>query len=109
VNTHISACIGSIVQLALYYYHYQKFSLTMVMNGTLAGLAGITPASGYIGPFGSFLVGFVSGVLSYFASIVIKSKGIDDVLDVKLWGILGHEFAGHSGDDRRTFAPFFQK
>jgi Amt family ammonium transporter len=56
----------------------------MVMNGTLAGLAGITPASGYIGPFGSFIVGFISGILSYFASIVIKSKGIDDVLDVRL-------------------------
>ena len=57
----------------------------MVMNGTLAGLAGITPASGYIGPLGSFFVGLLSGILSYFASIVIKSKGIDDVLDVIYW------------------------
>ncbi len=50
VNTHISACVGSVVWLFLFYNQVGKFSLTMTMNGTIAGLAGITPASGYVGP-----------------------------------------------------------
>jgi Amt family ammonium transporter len=43
----------------------------------------VTPASGYIGPFGGFVIGVVSGSVCYFAATSLKHKfGYDDSLDV---------------------------
>jgi len=46
-------------------------------------LAAITPASGNVGPMGALAIGTASGLLCWYASVVIKSKvGYDDSLDV---------------------------
>ena len=64
-------------------------------SGAVAGLATITPASGFVGPIPAIIIGFVAGALCYYA-INLKSKfGYDDSLDVvgvhgvgSTWGIL---------------------
>jgi len=56
-----------------------------VLNGAIAGLAGITPASGYIQPHWAGLVGVVIGLSSWYSVILFKNKlKIDDALVISL-------------------------
>ena len=53
------------------------------MTGTIAGLASITPASGFVGPVEALVIGGIAGVLCQEAVNVIRnSLKIDDTLDV---------------------------
>jgi ammonium transporter, Amt family len=53
------------------------------VTGTIAGLATITPASGYVGPIGGIGLGLAGGLLCYLAVILVRARsGIDDSLDV---------------------------
>src|SRR5581483_4990442 len=69
-------------------------STTAVINGAVAGLAGVTPASGFISPQNSFILGIVLGLASYYAILLLKEHWkIDDALDVSsvhgITGIIG--------------------
>jgi Amt family ammonium transporter len=53
------------------------------VTGSIAGLAAITPASGEVGPIGALAIGAASGLVCWYASVILKSKlGYDDSLDV---------------------------
>lgn len=70
-----------------------KPSFTAVLNGIVAGFAGITPASGYISSAGTIGLGVVLG-LSFWSSLLMKHKlRVDDALDVSsvhgLTGVIG--------------------
>jgi len=64
-------------------------------SGAVAGLATITPASGFVGPIPAIIIGLIAGALCYYA-VNLKSKfGYDDSLDVvgvhgvgSTWGVL---------------------
>jgi ammonium transporter, Amt family len=65
-----------------------------IASGCIAGLATITPASGYVGPIGAAVIGIVGGSLCCVAAGFVKERlGIDDSLDVfgvhGLGGMLG--------------------
>src|SRR3546814_20677626 len=50
---------------------------------TIAGLATVTPASGFVGPLGGILLGLSGGILCFLAVDLIKHRWrIDDSLDV---------------------------
>jgi Amt family ammonium transporter len=52
-------------------------------TGVIAGLAAVTPASGFVGPFGGLVIGISSGAICFLASTTIKRRfGYDDSLDV---------------------------
>ena len=52
-------------------------------TGTIAGLATITPASGFVGPIGGLIIGIAAGTVCYLMVHVIKQRfKIDDSLDV---------------------------
>jgi len=54
-----------------------------MVTGTIAGLASITPASGFVGPVEALIIGSVAGVLCQEAVNVIRNTfKIDDTLDV---------------------------
>mgnify|MGYP000411147262 CR=1 FL=1 len=81
--THISASVASMVWIAIEWMRFGKPSLVGVVTGAIAGLASITPASGFVGPFGAVLIGLISGYLCYEAVGLIKNRfKIDDSLDV---------------------------
>ena len=63
----------------------------MLLNGAISGLAGITPASGYVSMQSSVVIGFMLGVISYWSLYLLKHKlKIDDALDVSsVHGITG--------------------
>lgn len=81
--THISAATASLTWAAWEYFKYGKASLVGLVTGTIAGLASITPASGFVGPVEALIIGAVAGVLCQEAVNLIRNKlKIDDTLDV---------------------------
>ncbi|MCS6947887.1 MAG: ammonia channel protein, partial [Steroidobacteraceae bacterium] len=62
--------------------------------GMVAGLGTITPASGFVGPFGAVVIGLSAGVVCYFATQLLKQRlKVDDSLDVSpvhgVGGVIG--------------------
>ncbi len=83
VVTHISAATASITWAVYERVKYGKFSMIGLVTGTIAGLASITPASGFVGPVGALFIGAVAGVLCQVMCGVVKNMmKIDDSLDV---------------------------
>ena len=92
--THISAATAALVWMFIEWKRFGKPSLIGVVTGMVAGLATVTPASGYIGVPGGLILGFFGGLLCYLAVDYIRGKlQIDDSLDVfavhGVGGILG--------------------
>ena len=81
--THLSAATASLVWLSIEWAKFGKPSVVGIVTGTIAGLATITPASGYVGPMGGVILGLVGGFVCYVAVDLIKRRMlIDDSLDV---------------------------
>jgi Amt family ammonium transporter len=76
-----------------------KPSALGIASGAVAGLVAITPASGYVGPAGSFVIGIAAGVFCFFGSTSLKTAlGYDDSLDAfgvhAVGGIVGALLTG---------------
>ncbi len=81
--THISAATASLSWALWERFKFGKASLVGMVTGTIAGLASITPASGFVGPIEALIIGAVAGVLCQEAVNVIRNAlKIDDTLDV---------------------------
>ena len=81
--THISAAAASLSWAAWERVKFGKSSLVGLVTGTIAGLAAITPASGFVGPVEALAIGLVAGVLCQEAVLLVKNRlHIDDTLDV---------------------------
>ncbi|WP_170544797.1 ammonium transporter [Ruegeria arenilitoris] len=81
--THISAATASLTWALWERIKYGKASMVGLVTGTIAGLASITPASGYVDPVQALIIGAVAGVLCQEAVNVIRNMlNIDDTLDV---------------------------
>jgi Amt family ammonium transporter len=81
--THMAAAIASLTWMAIEWTRFGKPSLVGTVTGTVAGLATITPASGFVGPFGALVIGVVSAVICYGMVQLVKVRfTVDDALDV---------------------------
>ena len=81
--THISASSAAIVWSIIEWVKFGKPSLVGAVTGVIAGLATITPASGFVGPGGALILGVAAGVICFFATQLVKRVWrIDDSLDV---------------------------
>ena len=81
--THISAATASLSWALWEKFKYGKASLVGMVTGTIAGLASITPASGFVGPVEALVIGAIAGVLCQEAVNLIRDRlKIDDTLDV---------------------------
>lgn len=81
--THISAATASLTWMFIEWKQHGKPSLVGFVTGTIAGLATITPASGFVGPIGALILGVVAGFICYLMVQLIKQRfKIDDSLDV---------------------------
>jgi|TARA_B100001059_G_scaffold124371_1_gene124367 Amt family ammonium transporter len=97
--THISAASATITWMVIDWYKNGKPGLVGMITGMVAGLATVTPASGFIGPLGGLILGISSGAVCYwFVGFVKASLNIDDSLDVfavhGVGGILGTLLCG---------------
>lgn len=81
--THISAATAACTWMAVEYIRYGRTSCVGIVTGAVAGLATVTPASGFIGPVGGFACGLIAGVICFEAVLLLKTRlKIDDSLDV---------------------------
>jgi Amt family ammonium transporter len=81
--THLAAATATMTWAAIEWLRFGKPSLVGAVTGTIAGLAAITPASGFVGPEGAVILGFLAGVICFGAVMVVKRlMGVDDALDV---------------------------
>lgn len=92
--THLSACMAGLVWGALEWIRFGRPSMIGAVTGVVAGLATVTPASGFIGPASGLLLGAVGSVVCFFCVGLVKERlTIDDSLDVfavhGVGGILG--------------------
>ena len=81
--THFSAAAAALSWAAMEWLLKGKPSVLGVASGMVAGLATITPASGFVTIPTAFLIGLICGVVCYLAVTKLKSAvGYDDSLDV---------------------------
>jgi Amt family ammonium transporter len=95
VVTQIAAATAALSWMIAEWAYKGNPTVLGAASGAVAGLATITPASGFVGPLAAIIIGLVAGALCYYA-INLKNKfGYDDSLDVvgvhgvgSTWGVL---------------------
>ncbi|MGA7455814.1 MAG: ammonium transporter [Methyloceanibacter sp.] len=81
--THISAATAALVWILIEWTKFGKPSMIGAVTGAVAGLASITPASGYVGPGAALIIGIAGGSICYAIVVLVKRRlKIDDSLDV---------------------------
>ncbi|MCU1281766.1 MAG: Ammonium transporter [bacterium] len=80
-NTHLAAAAGAVTWGLVEAMRFKKVTMLGVASGLVAGLVGITPAAGFIGPMAAIAVGGLAGVVCY-GGVMLKGRfGYDDALD----------------------------
>ncbi|MCE2458960.1 MAG: ammonium transporter [Dehalococcoidia bacterium] len=87
VVTNTAAAAGILGWVAISWILDKKPSVVGAASGAVAGLVAITPAAGFVGPMPSIVIGFVAGVVCYFAAGLLIKLKLDDALSV--WGVHG--------------------
>ena len=87
LNTDLAASFAAVTWLVLAWVFERKPKFLGLLTGSIAGLACITPAAGFVTPTASILIGILSGVVCYLAIGLKNRLGWDDALDV--WGVHG--------------------
>ena len=87
VVTQIAASAGALSWMVMSWIRQKKPSVIGIATGAIAGLAAITPAAGFVGPMAAVVIGFVIGIVSFFAIEFKNKMGFDDALDV--WAVHG--------------------
>jgi Amt family ammonium transporter len=83
INTFVATAAAALAWLFIEWGAKGKPSLLGMVSGAVAGLVAVTPASGFAGPMGSIVLGFISGgACFFFCSTVKNALGYDDSLDV---------------------------
>jgi Amt family ammonium transporter len=86
LNTNTAAAAAAVVWMILA-WRSKKPSVLGIATGAVVGLVAITPAAGFVTPMASIVIGGVGAVVSYYCIQFIKSRKLDESLDV--WGCHG--------------------
>ena len=93
VNTMIAASFAAVTWMLWDYWKTGKWSALGFMTGSIAGLATITPAAGFVSPQAAMVIGVTAAIVSHLMVDYKNRKGWDDALDV--WGV--HGMGGFTG------------
>jgi Amt family ammonium transporter len=114
VVTHISAATAAAVWASISWLHVGRPGALGMITGAVAGLVGITPAAGYVGPKEAIIIGAGAAVFCYLAVLMKHRMKADDALDVfavhgvgGIWGAMAtglwlrsvHRSIRHRGGD----------
>ena len=81
--TQFAAATASLTWMVIEWLRAGKPTSIGLVTGAIAGLATITPASGYVGPVGALVIGVVAGFVCFYVTGFVKQRlRIDDSLDV---------------------------
>ena len=97
--TQLAAATAGMTWMAIEWLKHGKPSVLGICSGAVAGLATITPASGFVGPMGAMVIGFLAGGLCFVAATSMKRYfGYDDSLDAfgvhGVGGVIGSLLTG---------------
>ena len=102
-NTNLTAAFGAITWVLLDWRLARKWSMVGWCSGTISGLVAATPASGFISPWASVVLGIVTGIVCNYSTKIKFWIRIDDSMDVLaehgIAGIVGLIFNALFGDD----------
>src|SRR5436190_1022339 len=87
LNTDLAASFAALTWLVLAWIYEKKPKFVGLLTGSIAGLAAVTPAAGYISTRTAVLIGIAAGIVCYYAVGLKNKKQWDDALDV--WGVHG--------------------
>jgi Amt family ammonium transporter len=87
LNTDVAASFAGMTWLVIEWSHARQPKFVGLLTGTVAGLATITPAAGYVSLTAAAAFGIVAGLVCYYAVALKNRMGWDDALDV--WGVHG--------------------
>jgi Amt family ammonium transporter len=93
VATHTSAVAATVIWVIIEWLHRGKPTMFGAATGSVAGLATITPASGFVGPMSALIIGLAAGSVCYLALNMKTKFGYDDSLDA--FGV--HGIGGMAG------------
>ncbi|HMF79173.1 MAG TPA: ammonium transporter [Bryobacteraceae bacterium] len=80
--THIAAAAATLGWMFSEWIKHGKPTVLGAISGAVAGLVAITPASGFVTPLASLVIGFAAGIVCFFMATAVKSRfGYDDSLD----------------------------
>jgi ammonium transporter, Amt family len=80
--THLSAAAGMLAWTLAEVLTGHKPTVLGAASGAVAGLVGITPAAGFVGPMPALAIGLITGTLCYLGLRLKSRFGFDDALDV---------------------------
>jgi ammonium transporter, Amt family len=78
LNTNLSAAAGALTAMFLVWKLSGKPDLSMIMNGSLAGLVAVTAPCAYIDPWSAIVVGIIAGFIIVFGVNFLDRRKIDD-------------------------------
>ncbi|MDR2286319.1 MAG: ammonium transporter [Prevotellaceae bacterium] len=79
LTTNLAAAAGGFFSLLMAWIRYKKPSLSLTLNGVLAGLVGITAGCDLVSPWGAIIIGGLCGIIMVFSvEIIDKVLKIDD-------------------------------
>jgi Amt family ammonium transporter len=80
--TQIATAVAALTWMFVEWIHRGKPTVIGICSGAVAGLVAITPASGFVGPIGSMVIGVACGIGCYLGATSLKAAfGYDDSLD----------------------------
>lgn len=108
VNTTLAAAAGALSAMFFVYMRTGKWDLPFVLNGSLAGLVGITAGCAVVSPFASIIIGLTAGVVVVLAVDAVEAAKIDDAVGAfavhGACGMLGSLAIGFWGIESLTVA-----
>jgi len=87
LNTDLAASFAGMAWFLVEWLTSRKPKFLGLLTGSVAGLATITPAAGFVSPQSAAWIGIVSGVVCFYAVALKNRLHWDDALDV--WGVHG--------------------
>src|ERR671910_514351 len=85
--TQIATGMAAVTWALISWAHTGRPSTVGAASGAVAGLVAITPASGFVSPMSSIIIGIVAAVVCYAALIFKNKRKWDDALDT--WAVHG--------------------
>lgn len=87
LNTDVAASFAGVTWLVIEWIIEKKPKFVGLLTGSVAGLATITPAAGYVTLDSAVIIGISAGLVCYLAVSIKNRMSWDDALDV--WGVHG--------------------
>ncbi|MAS35090.1 MAG: ammonium transporter [Anaerolineaceae bacterium] len=96
VNTTLAACMGAVAAMFFAYFTKGgKWDLGLILNGSLAGLVGITAGCAFVSPISSLIIGLIAGIVVVLVVNIVEAAKIDDAVGAfavhgacGMWGTL---------------------